>query len=260
MKWEGHFMTNLSRAILLVVVILLVAAYIWPKTPHHETSTEFSSWSHKTQESTSPGEGPGRSTAAAAPELKPQLESRQKVDLDRFLRERGAMGASSREPSPSAQEAFKKLPRAKVSVINGQTYQILGARAVPHNQYSLSMGDSLLTQNNYDIVPLAKNSDDLWRKLTVPLEGRPVLINPDSGRLTIVTGTIMVQLNSLESVGAIADSEHLQVLGVDEAISTAFYKAPSGYSLLEGLARIQARKDIVVRAELELDQSRKVGQ
>jgi hypothetical protein len=241
-------------------IVLLVALFVWVKKPHNETksgTTDFSSWSR-----TAAGPAPASS---ASPERVPQnetqaqpsLPSRIKIDPATALKGRPGMLAVH-EPSPAAQETFKNLPREAARQINSHRYQVLGAWAVPKEGYSASMGEVLQEQNNYSVVALDNSAGDSWKTLTVRPDARPVLISPDSGRLSVVTGTLVVKLKDLEKAGAIADSENLQVIGVDEQIHTVYYKAPVGYPLLSGLKRLQAHADVEL-AELELDQARKVG-
>ena len=256
-------------SLVLFVLGTVGVAWLWSYQPRagSEGSTEFSSWSKRR---TVASEGAQTENSPVQPQRVPQNETvprfdRAHIDTNHLhLPARRSGPGQGRALSPNAEQALAGLPRVKA----GQTpdaidehgpYEILGAVAVPASDYRPSMGDVLLEQGDYLVVLLDPSRGDDWKNLTVRPETRPLVVNPaKNNRLAVVTGTLLVKLKTLEAVSAIADSEKLRVLGVDENIRTVYYKAPPGYSLLEGLQRLRARPE-VEHAELELDQSRREG-
>lgn len=268
---------TIKTRIVLALGLCLLSALIWNFRKNHKaaqnetaqtdgSSTDFSSWTpHRDQTNQNTN-----SMMVASSDREPQNDKgasarvvpspRQHLDPARIHEHMREMHKQTSPPSALAQEIFENLPRTELDSRNAPSgLQILGAWAVPADEYSVSMGEVLREVNGYKLIAIPSAGGDGWKQLTLAAGARPVMIQPGGERLTIVTGTLKVRLRSLEDVSKVGDAENLQVLGVDEQIRTVYYKAPEGYSLLAGLKRLVARGD-VESAELELYQSRKVGQ
>ncbi len=61
----------------------------------------------------------------------------------------------------------------------------------------------------------------------------PVVLNPRTGQLAIVTGTILAKLNDMDDADYIASEYNLTVLRTYAHLSTAFYSTASGQDILQ---------------------------
>lgn len=235
--------------------ILLLLAVVWRATSsRHETgSSTISSW--KPQNAPVAAQAPvERQTSSTAPARPASGRDGRGDTIAAFERKRRAAGNENAPPLPPPMEAFTDIPKTDAQTINERQYHVLGASAVPRDRYTGSMGKLLLEENGFAIVEL-KNADPTWEQAIFRADARPVLVNPN-GRVAIMTGTVLVKVHDLASVGAIAAREGLEVLAQDEDTRTVYLKPPEGYALLAAQKRLQSDSRIE-RVELELYQSRK---
>ena len=123
---------------------------------------------------------------------------------------------------------------------------MLGARAVPTKDYVSSYGPVLFTENGFSIVAIDTAADGTWKDLILGKADRPVVVNTANARLGVVTGTLIVKLKDVAEADRFAGRQNLQLLSVDDLISTAYYRAPEGFPMLAGAE--QLRQDAVVES------------
>lgn len=156
------------------------------------------------------------------------------------------------EELPSPMQPYEGLPRTDLQDVNGRPYHVMGVTAVPRDRYTSAMGKLFLEHHGFAVVEPDK-AGPAWESVIFHRDARPVLVNP-SGRLAIVTGTLLVKVRDLASVADIAEHEKMEVITQDESINTAYLRAPEGYAVLEGQKRLQTDAR-VERVEVELFQT-----
>lgn len=165
---------------------------------------------------------------------------------------RGLDRGTGRETSPT--ERYRGLEISAALKINEHDQQVLAARAIPTSNYSAKQfGPLLFEENGFSIVAMDTRNSEPWADLVVHEADRPVVVNPASGRMGVVTGTVILKLSNIADAEKIAERENLTLLSVDPTINTAYFRAPEKYGLVSGSQRLQEDPG-VVRVELEVVQ------
>ncbi|MBX3020213.1 MAG: hypothetical protein KF799_00930 [Bdellovibrionales bacterium] len=256
----------MNKRFLYIAGLSLLVLLLWrlntsrPETKVSEQSSQQPSSQNETAKSAPQVAVPSaaaKSSPTAQP-VAPSADFNPRASAIRAFRHKQQEAAQS-GAAPSVSPVFNSLPKSGVRRINQRPFQILAARAVPRAQYSASMGDILVEQNGFAIVELDPAAGDRWRDLSWNEIDRPVLINSTSGRLAIVTGTLVVKLKEISSADRVASQENLTVAAIDEATRTVYYRAPAGYLMLAGQQRLTQNADVEY-VDIELYQARKEAQ
>lgn len=247
-----------------LTILLLILALVWAlrsQTETHVLSSQAPAENGgsapvpaQPQSQSETSSAPQAHSAAAAP-AESAMAGRAAA-LAAFERKRQAAGMEGSQTLPPPMSAFDGLPLSPKRRINQRPYHILGARAVPRDQYQASMGQILFEHNGFAVVGLASTATEAWREMVLRENDRPVVVNPSNGRLAVVTGTLIVKLRDMSAAEQLAALEKLEILSKDESIRTVFFRAPPNYLLLAGQTRLLEHPD-VERVELELYQARK---
>lgn len=136
--------------------------------------------------------------------------------------------------------------------MNRGSYQLVGARAVKAANYHSGMGEKVFEQNGFVVVA---TDPGLWQDMTYRSTDNPVVVS-SSGRVGIVTGTIMVKLSNASRAQQFARRHNLELLSIDRDIHTAFFKPAENVSILRTVESLRLDGS-AENVELEIVSGRK---
>ena len=243
------------KVIVVLSLILLAAFWLWIRPrPASESATRLSilaKQGEETQSSETPGKAPTSETKSKA---NPKTQPPQPTPAKPIPFPKHTGGHTGADAKPM--DRYKNFSFGETLEINERSQKVLGARAVPKENYLPYMGEIAFRHEGYVVMAVNPSITPNWKSLVVGGKDRPVVVNPGNGRPGIVTGTLVIKFADIRQAEVLAGRENLQLLKIQENIGVAFFRAPEYYELGPAINRLQQIPG-VQRVELEILQSRK---
>lgn len=247
----------MKKTTVVVLALAVLLGIYWFRPSRLETrALEQSSRSPRVA---APGATPPAASAAVAnpsvtpspPSLPPTKTAPAQSSVAGKIAAISAFERRARTKSASNQErerGLNALKKSELKSIGNGGYQAVTAVAVPAPRYTASMGEPLLAVNGFKVVA---GETEGWQTLTFHEQARPVVMNA-SGRLGVVTGTVIVKAHDLAAARAYANRMGLKELLSDESISTLYLRPAEGVALVDLRSALAQKSALFERVDLEI--------
>ena len=142
---------------------------------------------------------------------------------------------------------LQTLGRGSNVISNSQEYQILpGVRAaeiISHEQPQQTltrMGGGKLIETKGSFVIFSAAEQSQASVTSVNGTSYPTALNPRTGGIGIVPGTLNVRLKNMDNAAAVATAHGLEVVRVFAHLQTAFYRVKPGQDVVAAAASLAA--------------------
>ena len=158
--------------------------------------------------------------------------------------------AADRAARPADTEraaVLQKLSRGASLTSNGQEYQLLpgvrAAKSQPREQPQQTltrMGGGKLIESKGSFVVFTEAQQSAASVTSVNGISYPAVVNPRTGGIGIVPGTLNVKLKNNASAAAVASNYGLEVVREFAHLKTVFYRVKTGQDVLAAAASLAA--------------------
>ncbi len=238
------------RYLTVGILGLLIFVFIWHRSQSLSVSqTEFSSFSPPTQPAKMPDSRPNAQTQQ--PMVKPLAlatpSSVQAPTKSQNRRPAFRGGTVSLQVRHQVQDLASSFHSGRQMQIESSNYEILNLRAIPSADYNSGQGDVVLEKFGYVFV----KSDDASIPQMLITDSRPVVAKSSNGMIALVTGTLIVKLKDASAAQMLAQSYGLELKSYDADVMTAYYKVPSGSSVVSATQILAQNSSVsVVQPEI----------